>query len=459
MLAMSRALTGHWGKDFFKEFLRISVPIILTNLMTSSLHIIDNIMVGSLGDIELAGVAQANQLAFVLRLTLFGVGGGCAIFSSQYWGNRDVPGVRRTMGISLVSSLAFGALAASAALLAPRAVIRIYTPDPLVIQSGMAYLRITGVSYLAIAASTVYNAANRSTEKVRLNMVAALCAILANTFLNWCLIFGNLGFPRMGVRGAALATTIAAFAELGILVGWTYLKKYPAAARIAEMKIPGRSFARRYYKVAFPVMLNEGIWSLGVSVYYAVYGRMSTQAVAAMNVFSTVDQVLMAAIFGVMNATAVMVGKRIGAGREQEAVDCSRRMLVVSAAIGIPLGLLLFLLRGSVVSIFNISAEAKEMAFQVMGAASLLIWVRAFNSTNIVGVLRAGGDSVFSLLVEVIGVWLVGIPLAMLGGLVLQLPLPIVYLMIQSEEVLKSIVGVLRFRSRKWVNNLTAGGG
>lgn len=445
---------GFWDARFFREFLNLSLPIILSNLLGSSLHIIDNIMVGSLGETELASVAQANQLSFIMRLTLFGVASGCAIFASQYWGKGDVPGVRRTMGISLISAVVVCALAAAAAILAPAAVMSVYTPDPAVAALGAEYLQTVGPSFLVIAVSTVYNAANRSTERVRINLIASVSSIGINTFLNWCLIFGNLGLPRMGVRGAALATAIAACCEAVILVGWTYLRKYPAAARPRDLLPGSAAFVKGYYKVAVPVMLNEGLWALGTSAYSAVYGRMSTQSVAAMNVFGTVDQLVMAAIWGTMNAASVMVGKRIGAGREDEAVLCAKRMMATAVILSVVMGAVLLLIRAPVLTLFNITQEAKEVAAGVMMVAAFAMSARAFNSVNVVGVLRAGGDAVFSMLLDGGAIWGIGVPIAFITGILLNLPLPYVYLCIQAEEVFKIVVGMARFRSRKWINNL-----
>ncbi|MDL2235777.1 MATE family efflux transporter [Christensenellaceae bacterium OttesenSCG-928-L17] len=443
-----------WNKEFFREFLLISIPILLGNVMTSSLHIIDNIMVGSLGDLSLASVAQANQLSFIMRLTLFGLQSGCAIFAAQHWGNNNISGIRRTLGISLISATVFTTLISILATVFPTQVMRVYILDEEVIALGASYLRMVGPSYLVVGISAMYNTTNRATERVRVNLVAAASGIVTNIILNWCLIFGNLGFPRMEVRGAALATAIAACVEACVLVGWTYYKKYPAAGKFKEMIPTSGAFVKSYYRVAVPVMLNESIWSLGMSAYAAVYGRISTQAVAAMNVFNTVDQVIMAAIFGIMNAASVMIGKRIGAGKEAEAYNCARRMMYMCVAVSVVMGAALFFGRQGLVSIFNISQEAKVAAMEVMVVAAAAMAIRSFNSVNVVGVLRAGGDAVFSMVLDGGSIWLIGVPLAILGGLVLRQPLWVVYLMIQAEEVFKGIVGYKRFRSCKWINNL-----
>ncbi len=449
--------TGLFHAPFFAEFFYLAVPIILTNLMGSSLHIIDNIMVGRLGETELAAVAQANQLAFLTRLFLFGVACGCSIFASQYWGNRDVTGVRRTLGVSLLFALPLCALATGLALLAPTAVMRVFSPDPAVIALGASYLRTVGPGYVAIALSNVLGAANRSTERVRLNMAASMSAIACNTFLNWCFIFGNLGFPRMGVPGAALATAIAAYLEAGILLVWAYARRYPSAATFHQMKPPSAAFVRRFLKVAVPVTLNEGVWALGVSAMAAVYGRMSTQTVAAMNVFGTVEQLCMAALWGTMNAAAVIVGKRVGADEGEDAYLCGQRMLIIGVAIATVMGVALLLLRHQIVSVFNISPEAKALAVGVMGLVVYCYWAKAFNAVNIVGILRAGGDAVFSMLLDILGMWLIGVPLAAMGGLYFHLALPAVYLMLQLDEVTKFFIGLFRFRSKKWIRNLVKG--
>ena len=456
---MSRAKRpGFWDAHFFREFVTLSVPIILSNLMGASLHIVDNIMVGSLGEVELASVAQANQMAFIVRITLFGVSSGCAIFAAQHWGKQDIPGVRRAMGISILSALVMCGIASFWATIMPDSFMRIYSPDPAVIALGTDYLRIVGPTFLFTGVSAIYNAANRSTERVRINMVASVVSIAINTFLNWCLIFGNLGFARMGVRGAALATAIAAGCEAVIQIGWTYLRRYPAAARLRELLPGSAKFVAAYYKVAVPVLLNEGFWAVGTSMYAAIYGRMSTQSVAAMNVFGTVEQLILAAVFGTMNAASVMVGKRIGAGKIEEAVDYAKRMLATGVALALAMGAVLLLIRQPVLTLFNISPAAKEAAAQVMLVSALVLSMRAFNAVNIVGVLRAGGDAVFSMLLDGGAVWVIGIPMAFLGGLVLKLPLPFVFLMIQMEELAKVVLGMARFRSRKWINSLVREG-
>ncbi|MDL2257674.1 MATE family efflux transporter [Eubacteriales bacterium OttesenSCG-928-K08] len=442
------------GLAFWSEFFRMTIPIILTQLLTSTLHIVDNIMVGRLGDTALASVAQANQLIFLLRLALFGIASGCSIFASQHWGVKDIPGIRRAVGTSMIATLIVSVAATVAAIFFPEQVMRIYTKDPEVILLGAQYLRIVGIGYIPVGLSLTYNAANRSTERVKINLVASAAAILCNVFFNWCFIFGNLGFPRLEVRGAAIATTIASMLEAVVLIGWTYYKKYPAAGTISQMKPQSLAQVKRFYKVAFPVIANECIWATGTSAYYAVYGRMSTQIVAAMNVFSTVEQVLMAFTFGIMNAASVIVGKRIGAGLEDEAVSCGKRMMWVTAGLSLPMGALLLLSRSSILSLFNLSEAANSAAYAVMGVAAFTFTLRSVNTVSVVGIVRSGGDAIFSMIVDGGSIWAIGVPLAILGGLVFKWHIAYVYLLIQSEELVKGIVCLLRFKSRKWMHNL-----
>jgi putative MATE family efflux protein len=296
----------------------------------------------------------------------------------------------------------------------------------------------------------------RSTGNVKAPMVLSIIAIAVNTVLNYIMIFGKLGFPMLGVRGAAIATVIARAIEVLLMLVIVYTGKYAPAARIREMLDISTDFVKKFLHTALPVILNETLWGLGTMMYSVVYARMGTGVVAAANIASTVERVAMVLFLGMGNACAVMVGNRIGAGDEKGAFEYAGRMIILGPVMGIFAGITLVLGSGRVLSIFNISQDVYASAGRMLLIIGILMCVRVFNYTMIVGVLRSGGDTRFSLIIDIAGIWLISVPLAFVGGLVWKLPIHWVYLLVSMEELLKFFIGLGRFISKKWINNLVA---
>ncbi len=274
-------------KEFFQSLIRIALPIALQTLFVASLGIVDTVMVGQLGDASIAAVGLANQIFFLLNFTLFGINSGAAIFTAQYWGARDVPAIRKVLGVCLMLGLAACALFSVLALGFPRLALGFYSSDPLVIDLGSAYLQIVGISYLATTLTLCYTAILRSTGVIRLPVIFGIAALCVNTGLNYLLIYGNFGFPRLGVQGAAVATSIARILECVALLGYAYLSRSPAAARPRELAAFDAQYLKIYFHVTIPVVINEMLWSLGTSFYSAIYAHVGTEAVAAYSVAVT----------------------------------------------------------------------------------------------------------------------------------------------------------------------------
>jgi putative MATE family efflux protein len=280
-------------------------------------------------------------------------------------------------------------------------------------------------------------------------------ALFISTFLSYSLIFGEFGLPELGIQGAAVAAVIARFLECVTLLIITYKTKSPVAASFRELTSFDKVFFSRVIKPMLPVILNELFWSLGITTYNIIYGRMGTQAYAAMNIVATIEQVAFVVFIGVSNATSVLVGNRIGAGREDEAYVYAGRSLGIGILGGLFLGVVLQLVKAPVLSLYNVSPEVIQNAGHIINVVTFFLWVRVNNMTTVVGILRAGGDTRFSLFLDGIIIWLVGVPMAYLAAFVLELPVYFVYLFAMSEEATKWVLGIQRYRSRKWINNLT----
>ncbi|MBE0696045.1 MAG: MATE family efflux transporter [Anaerolineaceae bacterium] len=441
-------------REYYSSLLRIALPITTQNFLTSFLNVIDVTMLGQLGEISVASVGLANQIFFLLILMLFGTYSGVGVFTAQLWGKKDLVNVRKVLGIGLIIGLTGSFLFTILALVFPEAALSFYSKDPQVIATGSSYLRIVGWVYMVTAVTFAYSSVLRSTGFVRVPMMVSVSALSLKTILNYCLIFGNMGFPALGVQGAAIATVIARLLELAAILAITYWKKLPPAAKISEMLGFNRAFLGNVLKTSLPVLINEMLWSFGITTYNMVYGRIGTEAIAAMNIAASIENLAFVVFIGLSEATGIMIGNRIGAGDEGKAFTYARRTLVISTAGAILIGLIILFNIDFILSFYKLSEIARANAHNILTVMGCVFWIRISNLVIIVGVLRAGGDTRFSMFLDAGTVWFVGVPLALICGLVLHWPVYLVYLLIVSEELIKYFIALWRFISRRWVNNL-----
>lgn len=451
-------LTTLNDQKFLKTMLRIAVPITVQQLLVSAVNMLDVLMVGQIGENAIAAVGLANQVFFLLSLLVYGIASGVSIFAAQYWGKRDVANIRRVLGMSLIVSLVAGVIYTLGAELIPEQLLSFYTRDAAVIALGAKYLRIVGISYIFFVVTSVLNMSMRSTEDVTIPTVISVVTLILKFLLNYGLILGRFGLPALGVVGAAIGTTAAHILESVALVIVVYARKRPQAARIRELLDFDWPYFLKVGKIALPAVLNEVIWSAGITVYNSIYAHISTEAIAATQIVGTIESLAFVAFLGLGNACSVMVGNQIGAGEEDEARLTAKRYRIIVIFMAGVTGLLLILLRTPILSLYQISETAQRNAMMLMLFSGLLLWLRSSNFLLFVGILRSGGDTQFVLVAEALVIWLVAIPLGLLGAFVLKLPVHWVYLMIATEELIKFVVGSARFRSGRWLNNLVAEG-
>jgi putative MATE family efflux protein len=442
-------------KLFYKRMFSIALPIMLQNLMLSSLNLVDNIIIGRLNETAIASVGLANQYFFLLNLLLFGITSGASIFTAQYWGSRDVKNIRRVLGLCLITSIAGAILFTIGGLVAPEQILSLFTKDKAVIQGGSQYLRIIVFSYVATSITFSYSFTLRSTGHVKPPMFVSMIALSINTILNYGLVYGYFGLPEMGIRGSALATVIARGIEMTLMLSVVYLKKYPVAASLHELFDLSKSFVKKFYHVTAPVIINESVWALGVSIYAVVYAHMSTQAIAAMNICSTIERLVWVIFMGFGHSGAVMIGNKIGERKPDEAFTYAKRFIVLGPTFAALAGVFVAMFSGVLLSAYSVSPLVHSYAQKCLYVFSVFLCARTFNFISIIGILRSGGDTKFSLFIDLGGVWLVGVPMALLGGYVLGLPVYYVYAMVSVEEIFKIIFGVPRIVSKKWIRNLT----
>lgn len=444
-------------KKFMKAMFAVALPIALQNLITSSLNMVDTLMISSLGQTSIAAVGLANQIFFFFSLIIFGITSGASIFISQYWGRRDIPNVRKVLGISISLSIIVGIIFTIPGLFAPEKLMMLFLDSEEVVKLGADYLKIVALSYIITGVGMSFGTALRSTGRPHLPMKLSGVSFIVNTVFNYLLIFGKFGFPELGVKGAALGTLIARIVEIGLLIYVVYLDKTaPLAAGAEDLFGWDLKYFKRIMITITPVMLNETFWALGQVMYSAAYARIGEQAAAAVQLTVTVENIFFVLIRGLGNACAVMIGSKIGQGDKEGAYDYAIKFMSISAVSGVILGFTMALTPNITLMLFkNIEPELKIVVVKLIKIIGYAFFLRAMNSVIVVGILRGGGDANYSLFLELGAVWFVGVPLAFIGALVLKWPVEYVMILVIMEQVAKLIGGIPRVLSKKWMKDLT----
>ena len=442
-------------RQFYRSLFAIALPIMFQNFINAAVNMLDTVMIGRLGTVEIAAVGLGNQVFFLYNLALFGLCSGASIFTAQFWGKRDLSGIRKNTGFCLILALIGAGLFTLAAALAPERIIGVYSRDSAVIAAGADYLRTLAPSFIPFGISMVFMLTLRSTEKVKLAMAATFAALSINAVLNYMLIFGIGPFPALGVRGAATATVISRITEMLILLCASYAKHYPPAGSLRELLGFDSAYTRRFIRIVMPVLINEIIWSSGVSLQNLIFARTTTEAIAAFNIVSAVNQLTWVLFIGLGNGVAVLIGKKIGEGNEAAARDYAVRItafspIVAVGAAGLLLALSLFLPR-----IFNVTETVIHTARLMFIITSIMYPFRSFNMAMVVGICRAGGDTLFCVIYDVVFMWALALPLAAIAGFVCKAPVWVLFICLNTEECFKVLLGIWRLRSGKWLRNVT----
>lgn len=456
MQGMARKIGAYYDdRDYFAQLYRLAAPIAFQNLMIASLVMVANVMVGQLGDDPIAAVALAGQVFFLLNLILFGVGSGSAMFTAQLWGNKDIASLRKVLGLCLAVGVLIAGIFLILSEVIPAQILGIFTQDPQVIALGSAYLRVFAWSFLFFSITSGFAAVLRSIGEVKLPLIVSVSALALNVLLNYLLIFGMFGFPRLGIQGAAIAAVISRALECLVLLLSSYRQKNPITAGWAELLGFDSSFVVKMFKPVLPVIANELLWSLAITTYSIVYARIGTSSLDAMNIVGTVDNIALVPFLGLSGAVAIMVGNKIGAGEYDAAYKYIGRTLCLAIVIAIAVGGIVLAVREPVLSLYRVTPDVVLYARQALLVLGFWLTIRSQNMILIIGAFRSGGDTRFSLVLDGLIIWVLGVPMALLGAFVLRLPVYWVYLMVMSEELTKFLIGLRRYFSRKWIHDLT----
>lgn len=442
-------------KSFYKLLFGISIPIAMQNLITFAVSMIDTLMVGALGETQLASVAIANNLFFVLMILLFGLSSGSNIMVAQYWGKKDTSTIHKILSIMYRACLAIILIFVSIAIFFPEGFMSIFTPEAEVIKGGASYLRIVCIGYLFYGVTNCTIMMLRAVNTVKISIVVYTVSLLVNAFFNYVLIFGKFGAPALGIRGAAIATVMARVAEFIIIMGYMCFYEKKVKLRPKHLIHVDKVLLKDYIKNCAPVLFNELLWSTGSSMISVVVGRMGPSVVSANSINSVAQQFVSVFIFGLSNATAVIIGNTIGEGKKDKVKEYAFTIGVFSVIVGIMAGAIIYFIRPIIVDFYNFSEGTKNMAMEIMGITSIVLIFQSLGNNMMMGVLRGGGDAKFVLMNDLLFMWTVAIPGGFIAAFLLKLPLPFVFLILRCDEIIKSIVSVFRVASGKWIRDVT----
>ncbi len=445
-------------KRFYKNIAAITIPIALQNLITFATNMMDTVMLGRADNTGtfLSASSLANQPFFILSLVCFGLAGASTVLSAQYWGKRDTASIRAIFSIVLKIAFLLSLLMTLAVLLFPAAIMGLYSNNSEIIEAGVSYLKILGFAYILFGLSNTMICCIRSIELVKISVVVNITSFCTNVFLNWVLIFGHLGAPALGIRGAAIATLTARIAEFIITFTYIFFIDKRLKFRPKHLLLMNKVFAVDLFKHGLPVFINEVMWSLGITVQAAVLGHIAYSAgdpVAANSIASTVQQLSTVVIFGIANAAGIIIGKSIGSGNIERAGTEAQTLKYLSYVVGVAACIIILLLKNIVIDFYTVGAETKLLAHQLMITIAFITIGVSVSSISIVGILRGGGDTRYCMIMEIVALWFIATPLAILASF-LQLPVPAVLVMMKIDEPLKSIASVIRINSGKWIKSL-----
>ncbi|MGI6255769.1 MAG: MATE family efflux transporter [Acutalibacter sp.] len=454
MLSKAKEFLG--DKNFYKTILKIAIPVSLQQLITVGINLMDTIMLSSMGDAQLSASSQASQFINLFQIFCMGIGMGASVLTARFWGMQEKDSLRKAVTIMLRIVLAFATVFFLATLLFPQAIMRIYTTNPDTVAYGVSYLRWILPTYYCMGLSLTCTIILRSVGQVKIPLASSVMAFFINVFFNWVFIFGNLGAPRMEIAGAALGTLIARVFELLFICGFFFWKDDRIAYRIRHLLLPCRDLTSEYLRISIPVLISDGLLAFGNNSVAMIMGRIGDTFVAANSVTMVVQQLSSVLTQGISNASGILTGHTMGRGEYDKAQKQGYTFLFLGCLVGCLAAVIILLIRGPIINYYQVSQEAKDIAWSLMDSISFIVIFQAMNSILTKGVLRAGGDTKFLMAGDILFLWVASIPLGALAGLVWHWAPFWIYCMLKIDQILKCVWCFFRLKSRKWMKKISA---
>lgn len=442
------------NKKFYITTLSIALPIMAQQFVTSFVNLIDNIMIGSVGSLALTSVTVANRVYLIFNSTLFGICGAAGIFIAQYYGAKNKKNCQKTLNINIVCGVIVACLFVGALVLIPRQLIEIFSSNPVVIEESLKYVQFAVLTYIPFVLSFSVMMALRAVGINKIQLLVGAITVATNTTLNYIFIFGNFGFPAMGVQGAAIATAIARFVEMFIYIMILVRKKHMFYLSIHELLHLDTSLIHSMVRKAIPLTANEIFFSLGLAMIFLSYMRCDESLISATSVVDTVMQIAYIVFGGLSSAVSILIGNRLGANQIEEAKSNAYKLLAFGVMIAFVIGSGFFLLAPSIARFYNVEDNIKQTIVALLTIKSCLLPIYVYN-VCIFFTLRAGGDTFSTMLMDSGFLWCANVLISTVLSMFFDVPLVYLYLIVESCDIIKFFVATYFFKKGKWAKNMT----
>ena len=443
------------NKTFYRNFFSIYIALVLQNVVTLSVNLADNMMLGAYSETSLAGVAAVNQIQFVYQQFLLALGDGLVIFCSQYWGKRQTAPMKKIAATAMHAGLLIAIALFVLVSLFSRQAVGIFTTDGPIIGEGVRYLRIIRFTYLFFAVTQLLLAALRSAETVRIAFQLSILTFFINCGINYVLIFGNFGAPRMGVRGAAVGTLIARMIECAELIAYIAKKDKNLNLKLKDYLQFDRVLAKDYFKVTAPMLFVQGLWGVNTALQTVILGHMKATAIAANSVASTLFLMVKSTAVGASSAASVIIGKTIGTGDIARVKEYSGRLQKMFIVIGVLSGIFLFFIRIPVLGLYDLQPATKEMANAFLIILSVVCVGMSYQMPTNNGIIRGGGNAMFVVKMDLVSIWMIVLPLSFIMAFVVKASPIVVVCCLNADQIFKCVPAFLESHYGNWIRKLT----
>lgn len=442
-------------KYFYKTFFSLYLVVALQNIIVFSVNLADSIMLGSYNEIAMSGVSLANQIQFLLHMFVNGAANGLVVIASQYWGKKNLGPIKKVFSAAFVVGVAMSAILTVAVLASPVGILGILSDEAEIVIMGAEYIKIMAFSYIIFAVTQILIALMRSIEAVRIGFYTSVLALIFNVSLNYCLIFGNFGFPEMGVKGAAVATLISRFAELVAAVIYVFLVDKRLSLKIKDILKVEKTYFRDYIKAGLPLIGSGGSWGVAMTVQTAIIGRLGAACIGANAVTAPVFQVVSVLYSSSSNASSVLIGKTVGENDIPRVKKYTKKLQIVYVIIGLVSCAILLASRDFIISMYDVTAETAALAVTFINILAVTVIGSSYEAPCLCGIVSGGGDTRFVFKNDIIFMWCIVLPLSFLSAFVFNWPVPVTFFILKSDQITKCLVAVVKVNRYKWIRSLT----
>ena len=438
-------------KGFYKKLMMMSLPIIAQSMITIGINMLDTMMLGSYGEIQLSASSLANDFINIFQILCMGMGCGAAVLTAQYWGNHEIPSLKKAVALMLRISIVIGTVFTIVTAIFAKEIMYIYTDDLLVIEKGVIYFRWSLVTFLLTSVSLTLTQILRSIRKVNIPLYASIVGFFINIFANWVFIFGHFGMPEMQIAGAALGTVVARIIETAIILIYFFGLEKDVNFKVKDIFMKASDIMGKYIHYCLPVLASDSLLAFGNSALSIIVGHMGTSFVVAYAIIGVIQRLSTVFTSGMGQASHTIIGNTIGESRLDDAYKEAITMLVIAFGLGLLSSVLMNLTGPFIISCYDIEESTRVIAMEMLVAISIMIVAQARQAVITKGILRGGGDTGFCLAIDAVFLWIVSVPLGCLSGLVWHMSAFIVVISLKIDWIIKTVLGIFRIISKKWI--------